>query len=436
MMKISLFSKPSIIKVSFALLLAIAIVGTPDKAHASFFSGILSKVLGANAQAAQAAPAADSAAHNSQTVPLLESSINPDLKNLNDTDQSMAIVGDQALATDNAPTGTDTIDKQYASSAEITTYTVKKGDSIEKVAQKFGVSKNTIIQSNDFLNSKGTLTVGQVLTILPVDGAAYTVKKGDTVTSIAKKYNAAASDILAYNSISQASDLKVGDTITIPGGQAPVVADKPAVVADKTPVTPTKPIQKPVVAAQPVVVPNFTPVKVQTPVVAAVVPTPTPTVSADADGGDTTSDSGTAGDQNQTGANNPVANSGFIWPISLGAGRISQGLHDDNAMDLAAPKGTPIYAPKNGTVLIAHSSGYNGGYGLYVVMNFDDGGQMLFGHMSKVASSAGDVKKQGEIIGYVGTTGSSTGYHVHLSARGIKNPYAILHVGDTSADFK
>jgi murein DD-endopeptidase MepM/ murein hydrolase activator NlpD len=69
-------------------------------------------------------------------------------------------------------------------------------------------------------------------------------------------------------------------------------------------------------------------------------------------------------------------------------------------------------------------------------MNFSDGGQMLFGHMSKVASTPGETVKQGDIIGYVGTTGSSTGNHVHLSARGIKNPYAILQVNDTSADFK
>jgi murein DD-endopeptidase MepM/ murein hydrolase activator NlpD len=432
MMKIPLISRPSIIKVCFALVLSVAIVGVPDQAHASFFSGIISHVLGtSDNQAAQALPAADATTRNSQTIPLLESSINPDLKNMKDDSQPLAIVGDQALATETAPTGTDTIDKQYATSAVITTYTVKKGDTIDKLSKKFGVSKATLIQSNDFLNKKGTLAVGQVLTILPVDGMAYTVKKGDTVGSIAKKYSAATSEILAYNSLTQASDLKIGDTITIPGGQvpvAPVVAAKPVETA---PIVLVKPVQK--IAAQQTTPPAPVKVEVEAPVAAAQIQVAVPT---GADGGDTSDSGGSTPDQNQNGASNGVAASGFIWPISLSAGRVSQGLHDDNAMDIAAPKGTPIYAPKGGTVLIAHPSGYNGGYGLYVVMNFDDGGQMLFGHMSKVASVAGDIKKQGDIIGYVGTTGSSTGFHVHVSARGIKNPYAILKVGDTSADFK
>jgi murein DD-endopeptidase MepM/ murein hydrolase activator NlpD len=71
-----------------------------------------------------------------------------------------------------------------------------------------------------------------------------------------------------------------------------------------------------------------------------------------------------------------------------------------------------------------------------VVINFSEGGQMLFGHMSKVASNAGDTVKQGDVIGYVGSTGLSTGNHIHVSARaGLKNPYAGLKVGNTSKDY-
>ena len=120
---------------------------------------------------------------------------------------------------------------------------------------------------------------------------------------------------------------------------------------------------------------------------------------------------------------------GYIWPFPLGDGRVSQGLHADNAMDFAAPKGTPIYAIKDGTVLIADGSGWNGGYGLYVVINFNDGAQALFGHMSKVIAKAGQAVKQGDIIGYVGSTGKSTGSHTHISYRsteGKPNPYRFL----------
>ncbi|HZX73078.1 MAG TPA: LysM peptidoglycan-binding domain-containing protein, partial [Cyclobacteriaceae bacterium] len=313
MMKIPLFSKSSVIRASFSLVVAILIVGLPGEAHASFFSDLVTKVFGGNAQAAEITPSSNSGTHNSQTVPLLESSVNPDLKNMKDDDSATtAIVGDQAITADTQLSGTDTIDKQYASSAEITTYTVKPGDSIAKVAQKFGISKNTIIQSNDFLNSKGTLTVGQVLTILPVDGVVYTVRNGDTVSSIAKKYNVAMDDILSYNDIAKASDLQLGDTITIPGAVAPNVSDKPATPTQKTDTTPVvKQPQKQLVFDLPT----------------------TPQVSIDTqattEGTDTQTDTNT--NSSATPSSATPASSGFIWPVPLGVGRVSQWLHDDNA---------------------------------------------------------------------------------------------------------
>jgi murein DD-endopeptidase MepM/ murein hydrolase activator NlpD len=120
---------------------------------------------------------------------------------------------------------------------------------------------------------------------------------------------------------------------------------------------------------------------------------------------------------------------GFIWPFPKGVGRVLQGLHADQAYDFAAPKGTPIYAVYSGTVLISHPTGYNGGYGLYVVINFDDGRQAIFGHMSKVVAKVGQVVKKGDIIGYVGSTGKSTGPHLHLGFHGeLRNPYIGLKV--------
>ncbi len=124
---------------------------------------------------------------------------------------------------------------------------------------------------------------------------------------------------------------------------------------------------------------------------------------------------------------------GYIWPFPEGSGRISQGIHSDQAYDFAAPKGTPIYAIYDGTVLVSRSTGYNGGYGLYVVINFTDGRQAIFGHMSKVVAKAGDTVKQGDLIGYVGSTGKSTGPHVHIGFRGsLPNPYLGLKVNSNS----
>lgn len=100
--------------------------------------------------------------------------------------------------------------------------------------------------------------------------------------------------------------------------------------------------------------------------------------------------------------------------------RKSQGLHGKNGVDLAAPIGTPIVASASGIVLLARN-GYNGGYGNMVIINHPNGTQTLYGHMSKLGTHTGDSVKQGEIIGYVGSTGRSTGPHLHYEVRGARN---------------
>lgn len=80
-------------------------------------------------------------------------------------------------------------------------------------------------------------------------------------------------------------------------------------------------------------------------------------------------------------------------------------------LDFAAPQGTPIYATANGTVKLAGNTG--NGYGNHVVINHGYGYETLYGHMYKVKATVGQRIKRGEIIGYVGSTGKSTGPHVH-----------------------
>ncbi|MBR6824949.1 MAG: M23 family metallopeptidase, partial [Oscillospiraceae bacterium] len=83
-----------------------------------------------------------------------------------------------------------------------------------------------------------------------------------------------------------------------------------------------------------------------------------------------------------------------------------------NGVDLAAGQGTPIYATKSGTVSTAT---YNYAYGYYVVVNHLDGYSSLYGHMTHYTVSEGDYVERGEIIGYVGSTGYSTGPHLHFT---------------------
>lgn len=105
-------------------------------------------------------------------------------------------------------------------------------------------------------------------------------------------------------------------------------------------------------------------------------------------------------------------------------GRLSQGVHGHNGIDIAAPSGTPIYAAAPGRVVTVRSGGgYNGGYGNYVELSHSNGTKTLYAHMSAVAVSGGSVEK-GQLIGYVGNTGKSTGYHLHFEVEGARNPFA------------
>jgi LysM repeat protein len=111
----------------------------------------------------------------------------------------------------------------------------------------------------------------------------------------------------------------------------------------------------------------------------------------------------------------------YMRPID--GGRKSQGLHGYNAVDLAAPLGTPIYASAEGTVIVSRSTGYNGGYGAYVVVSHPNGTQTLYAHMSRVVSGGGETVSKGQVIGYVGSSGKSTGSHLHFEIRGAANPF-------------
>ncbi len=103
-----------------------------------------------------------------------------------------------------------------ASKDAISIYVVREGDTLSEIAEMFGVSVNTIIWAND-LPVRGTVRVGQRLTILPVTGLKYTVKKGDTLQSVAKEYRGDAEEIAQYNDIVGA--LTVGAEILIPNGE-------------------------------------------------------------------------------------------------------------------------------------------------------------------------------------------------------------------------
>ena len=116
----------------------------------------------------------------------------------------------------------------------------------------------------------------------------------------------------------------------------------------------------------------------------------------------------------------------YIWPLpgySAGTRTFGRQFHpidhvwkNHNGQDIGAPSGTTIIAADGGTVAVA-SYGWNGGYGNYVLINHGGGRSTLYAHMSSIAVTAGSSIKQGETVGYVGTTGKSTGPHLHFEVR-------------------
>lgn len=121
------------------------------------------------------------------------------------------------------------------------------------------------------------------------------------------------------------------------------------------------------------------------------------------------------------GGSGPSYTGYYIRPVS--GGRKSQSLHGWNAVDLAAPCGTPIVASASGDVIMSRSGGWNSGYGNFITISHLNGTQTLYAHSSANIVGVGWHVVQGQVIGYVGQTGKTTGCHVHFEIRGAKNPF-------------
>ena len=121
------------------------------------------------------------------------------------------------------------------------------------------------------------------------------------------------------------------------------------------------------------------------------------------------------------GGGGPVIAGYFLRPIIGGVK--TQGIHGYNAVDLGASCGTNVLASASGQVLLSRFSGWNGGYGNYIVVKHPNGTQTLYSHLSQIYVSAGTAVVQGQVIGAVGSTGRSTGCHLHFEVRGAANPF-------------
>ncbi|KKR78171.1 MAG: Peptidase M23 family protein [Candidatus Nomurabacteria bacterium GW2011_GWA2_40_9] len=275
-------------------------------------------------------------------------------------DVDISIVSDNALSPATSPLGVSdgTQNDEESFSDQVSIYVIRKGDSIGNIAKMFGVSVNTIYWVND-LKKGDKLKEGETLVILPFDGLTHTVKAKETLVGIAKLYKADIDDIIAFNGITKNEKLSVGDELVIPDGQKSEESDKPV----------------------------------------------------------KNSNSSSTNSSSAKSKNLKSVDGYFIFPLPFK--KQTQGTHDRYAKDYGAPTGTPIYAAASGTVVVAKGSGYNGGYGLLVIIKHPNDTETRYAHMSKIRTSVGKQVSQGEIIGDVGSTGRSTGPHLHFEARGV-----------------
>lgn len=282
-------------------------------------------------------------------VPVLTAHRNPDPQNARGGGEVFAQDG---VLVSTGPIGADVMATARRSSGEISVYVVRPGDSLSQIAEMFGVTTNTILWAND-LRSATSIQPGDSLVILPIAGVRHVVKSGDTIATLAKKYDADAEEILAYNQL-ESEALTVGDTLVIPGG-------------------------------------------------AIAAPAPTRVAAS----------GGTTG----------TASAGSILAHPVPGAIKTQGIHGYNAVDFAAGIGTPIRAAAAGEVIVSRSSGWNGGYGQYIVIRHSNGVQTLYSHLSRNDVGVGAYVAQGQVIGAIGSSGRSTGPHLHFEVRGTRNPF-------------
>ena len=101
---------------------------------------------------------------------------------------------------------------------KLLSYSVQAGDSLGKIATRFNVTTDSILWANDMVGDSSVIKPGMKLRIPPVSGVIHTIKKGDTISAIAARYEVDETTILEYNDLSKRSKLSIGKDIMIPGG--------------------------------------------------------------------------------------------------------------------------------------------------------------------------------------------------------------------------
>lgn len=257
---------------------------------------------------------------------------------------------------------------------ETIVHTIQEGETVSQIASRYGLQPTTIYWQND-ISDTTKLKPGQQLEILPVDGVQHKVARGETIFSIAKKYGldeSQAQQIVDYpfNEFlnDETFELAIGQDIIVPDGIQPRAKVQPAPAGQGTFGAPT---------------PDRGPV---------------------------------------------TASGSFAWPVP-GIYRITQGYRFyHKAIDIANKGGGRIVAADSGVVSVAGWT--SSGYGNHVIVDHGNGFSTLYAHLSVIQVQPGQRVNKGDLVGQMGSTGRSTGVHLHFEIRSggvLQNPMAYFN---------
>jgi murein DD-endopeptidase MepM/ murein hydrolase activator NlpD len=252
--------------------------------------------------------------------------------------------------------------------AEVITYIVQEGDTIYDIAAQFGLAPETIVWSNreGIMDAPWLIQPGVELFILPADGVYHTVRAGETMASIAEEYGVKTADLYnEWNDLEEEEQPREGQLLVVPDGTGEEISWQPP--------------------------PRY--------------PAPGPSGYS-------------YGICSGVGTTGPGANGWFILPTGS-YGVSGWYFHDPRnpghiGLDYRCNLGDPIYAADNGVVTIA---GWQGGYGILVQVDHGNGFITRYGHFSQIAVGCGHAVYQGSLLGYCGSTGYSSGPHLHFEIR-------------------
>jgi murein DD-endopeptidase MepM/ murein hydrolase activator NlpD len=267
--------------------------------------------------------------------------------------------------------------------AAFTSYTIQPGDTVSSVAGSFGIDPNYILWNNPLVREDPDyLLVGANILIPSVNGVVYTVTLGDTLTDIAAYYQIDVQTITGFapNQLSSPDDVIEGMVLVLPGAVPPPPAPPPA----------PEPEPEAIVEAEPAVVYEPEPV------------------------------------YNEPASAPAYTSTGFAWPFYGPISTYFSGGHRGIDIDAFGNYGATVSAAADGIVVLAAYQDW--GYGYHVIIQHADGSRTLYAHLSDIWVAQGSYVGQGQGVGAIGTTGYSTGPHLHFEIHigGPVDPLAYL----------